>query len=176
MTRATRGRAHTAGRSAVRALAWGSAALAVALLVASLTACTRPLPPRAYPLDPPRTPVERRIERGLESWLGTPYCYGGTDRRCADCSGFVGALYAELFDLELPRRAVQIATRGRKVSARELRAGDLLFFRTAPHEHHVGIYLRAGKFVHASCHAGVTLSSLEERYWRRRIWTARRVL
>ena len=55
-------------------------------------------------------------------------------------------------------------------------AGDLVFFRIARGEKHVGIYLRNGTFAHASCGHGVTFSKLTDSYWAERFWTARRIL
>ena len=56
-----------------------------------------------------------------------------------------------------------------------LRPGDLLFFWTSEKGRHVGIYLENGNFFHSSTTAGVTISNLEEDYWRYRLITIRRV-
>ena len=56
-----------------------------------------------------------------------------------------------------------------------LRPGDLLFFWTSEKGRHVGIYLEDGKFFHSSTTSGVTISNMDEDYWRYRLITIRRV-
>ncbi|MCL7676672.1 NlpC/P60 family protein, partial [Klebsiella pneumoniae] len=41
---------------------------------------------------------------------------------------------------------------------------------------HVGVYLGNNQFVHASAGSGVTISSMDEPYWKKRYNEARRVL
>ena len=56
-----------------------------------------------------------------------------------------------------------------KVARRNLREGDLVFFSSRKSRRkvaHVGIYLKDGKFVHASTSQGVIVSSLNEPYYR----------
>ena len=44
----------------------------------------------------------------VSRWLGTPYRYGGTTRTGADCSGFVGAVYKNVYHKSLQRTVVNI--------------------------------------------------------------------
>lgn len=104
-------------------------------------------------------------------WIGVPYRAGGNDRRGTDCSGLVCAIYKKVYHKRLERNSDDQRTRDcSKVRKANLDEGDLVFFhngrskRTATH---VGIYLKDGKFVHASSKLGVTVSSLEEDYWTR---------
>lgn len=56
------------------------------------------------------------------------------------------------------------------MSKRKLQEGDLVFFhdgRRKKTANHVGIYLKDGKFIHASSSAGVIVSRLEEPYYRK---------
>ena len=49
-----------------------------------------------------------------------------------------------------------------------MREGDLVFFtsnRSGKKVAHVGIYLKDGKFIHASTSQGVIVSNLKERYY-----------
>ena len=58
----------------------------------------------------------------------------------------------------------------RKISKRQLKEGDLVFFHNGRRKrvaNHVGIYLKDGKFVHASTSSGVIVSRLEELYYRK---------
>ena len=55
-----------------------------------------------------------------------------------------------------------------KIARRNLREGDLVFFTSRSSRKkvaHVGIYLKDGKFIHASTSQGVIVSSLKEKYY-----------
>ena len=91
-------------------------------------------------------------------YLGVPYRWGGSSPSTGfDCSGFVMYLYRKV-GVSLPHNAAMQYRYGRAVSRRNLRAGDLVFFNGLGH---VGIYLRGGRFIHASSSGGgVKISSL----------------
>lgn len=101
---------------------------------------------------------------------------GGTDRSGVDCSGFVQRVYGDLFGIRLPRTTADQVHRGIDISDSQLRPGDLIFFLPSRTLRHVGIYLGDGQFAHASKSNGVMISNIDEPYWRRAYWTARRVL
>ena len=65
---------------------------------------------------------------------------------------------------------------GRPVGSGGLVPGDLVFFKPPDKVRHVGIYLGAGQFAHASASRGVIISNLSEAYWQHFYWTARRYL
>lgn len=67
------------------------------------------------------------------------------------------------------RDTVQQAKVGVLISKAEARAGDLVFFSKASKINHVGIYLKDGKFAHASTTVGVTVSGLEDFIGRKHI-------
>ncbi|MDR1981825.1 MAG: C40 family peptidase [Tannerellaceae bacterium] len=113
-------------------------------------------------------------------WLGTPYRMGGNTLRGVDCSGFVVAVYREVYHKKLARTSAGILNENcRKVKRSKLREGDLVFFRTdnkkKKEPNHVGIYLKNGKFVHASSSKGVVVSSLSEPYYVRAWMTGGRI-
>ncbi len=120
--------------------------------------------------------VTQRLEQAFTHWKGTPYRLGGSDRRGMDCSAFVRQAYQEAFDIRLPRTTREQQRVGQGIHSRWLRPGDLLFFRPARGNRHVGIYMGDNQFIHASTSAGVTRSRLDDRYWRRSLTGARRVL
>lgn len=113
----------------------------------------------------------------LQTWHGTPYRYGGMSRRGVDCSGFVLMTMRDQFSLQLPRETRQQAKIGTEIDKEELLPGDLVFFKTGSGESglHVGIYDTNGQFIHASTSRGVMRSSLENVYWRKNFWQARRI-
>lgn len=120
--------------------------------------------------------VEKRLRGEVAQWAGTPHVLGGTTARGIDCSAFVQNVYSDAFDVRLPRTTTEQARRGKEVRQRELRPGDLVFFKPPTKTRHVGIYLSDGEFAHASSSQGVTISDLSHDYWQRSYWTSRRVL
>jgi len=101
-------------------------------------------------------------------WLGTPYRYGGKSKRGTCCSGFVAALYDELYDLNLYGSSRDQWTRVKPVKKGQLKEGDLVFFNIRSRSiSHVGVYLGSNKFAHASVSRGVIISYLSDSYWAR---------
>ena len=111
----------------------------------------------------------------VEAWEGTPYRLGGLSKEGIDCSGFVYMTYLSQFNIRLPRSTYQQSQAGERVFQRDLRAGDLVFFRIGYSTRHVGIYFENGQFAHASKSRGVMLSRLQETYWSKRYWKAIRI-
>lgn len=106
----------------------------------------------------------------LESakWIGVPYRSGGDSKRGTDCSGFVSQVYRKVYRKQVPRNTEDLKKKSSKIAKRNLREGDLVFFtssRSRKKVAHVGIYLKNGKFVHASTSKGVIVSRLSERYY-----------
>ena len=120
--------------------------------------------------------IEQRLREEYERWKGTRHRLGGNDRNGVDCSGFAKAVYANLFNIHLPRTTKIQAKQGRAITLKELQAGDLVFFKPPSYPRHVGIFLSQSEFVHASKNKGVTISKIDNRYWGKYYWTARRIL
>jgi len=116
-----------------------------------------------------------KLYRQYYAWKGTPYRYGGLSKNGVDCSGFVHQTYKKLFKITLPRQTKSQVTQGKRVYINQLRAGDLVFFKTGWNVRHVGIYLEKGKFVHASSSKGVIISTMYTGYWKKNYWQARRL-
>ncbi|MCO6553023.1 MAG: C40 family peptidase [Gilliamella sp.] len=116
-----------------------------------------------------------KIESHYKKWQNTPYRYGGTTLAGSDCSGLVMNFFKNKLSKTLPRSAAEQAQLGVKVNTPK--AGDLVFFKTGRSRSglHVGIYYADGKFLHASTSKGVTYSNLNESYWKKHYWMARRV-
>lgn len=142
---------------------------ACALLVLTGCASTAPRPDT-------QDAAERALRAEVATWHGTPHRWGGTSRNGADCSGFVMTLYRDVFDAAVPRTTEEQAQAGEGVRKKALRPGDLVFFRPSRKTRHVGVYLGGGEFAHASSSAGVTVSRLDQPYWQRVYWRARRLL
>ena len=138
-----------------------------------------PLPLRPVVTVAPESaaPVVDRLLTAAEDWMGTPYRFGGTTRSGVDCSAFVRAIYADAFGVALTRATRTQVTEGRPVARDDLRAGDLVFFRTGRDQRHVGIYLGGGRMLHASSSKNrVLVDDFYQDYFQQTYWTARRFL
>ncbi|MGC8864539.1 MAG: C40 family peptidase [Bacteroidales bacterium] len=112
----------------------------------------------------------------IDSWVGTPYKYGGETRSGTDCSGFVKAVYSEVYGISLPRTSQAMLESAQGIDPDQLRPGDLVFFEISLKNYHVGIYTGDRKFAHASEKKGVIISSLDEPYYIRTFIKAGRFL
>lgn len=119
-------------------------------------------------------PLRQALGRYYQTWAGVPYEYGGTTKSGIDCSAFVRQTVAHVSDVSLPRTTGAQVMRGYAIPRSALRTGDLVFFKTGG-SRHVGVYLGNGRFMHASSSVGVTISRLNNVYWRRHFWQARRL-
>jgi probable lipoprotein NlpC len=146
------------------------------LIVVILAGCSSHAPPPNGRLSDSITVIAQLNEQ-FSQWHGTPYRYGGMGRGGVDCSGFVYLTFRDRFDLQLPRTTVAQTDIGTRISKDELLPGDLVFFKTGSGENglHVGIYDTDDQFIHASTSQGVIRSSLNNVYWKKVFWQARRI-
>lgn len=138
--------------------------------------------------EPPKPPIQRPgkpftyglniplMQNTIEGFLGTPYVWGGRTRRGTDCSGFTQSVYIEQ-GIMLPRVSREQYNVGFHVDSQNLTFGDLVFFNKSGYGKitHVGIYVGNGRFAHASCSKGVTVSNLNKSFYRKRLAGVKRV-
>lgn len=118
----------------------------------------------------------QKLYETVNSWLGVPYKYGGTDRNGIDCSAFVATVYKEVYSVSLHRTANDMLRDVTLISKAQLAEGDILFFTNSKGKvSHVGIYLKEGLFTHASTSNGVSVSSLDDSYWSKHFYRGGRV-
>lgn len=116
------------------------------------------------------------LYEAINSWLGVPYKYGGTDRNGIDCSAFVGTIYRQVYGVSLNRSANDMLKNVSLISKSQLREGDLVFFVNSKGKvSHVGIYLKDGLFAHSSTSNGVSVSRLDNSYWVKHFYKGGRV-
>ncbi len=122
--------------------------------------------------------TDEKFENEVKEYLGIPYRKGGNSRKGMDCSGFARKVYSSLFGIELPHNSIQQYKFSalRKIDDEELQPGDLIFFANKKRKrvNHVGVYLSDGQFIHASSSQGVTVSNLDDRYWKTRFVGSKR--
>lgn len=116
-----------------------------------------------------------------ESYLGTPYRYGGTTRSGIDCSAFVLSVFGATMGMNLPRVAASQALEGDRIERNEMKKGDLVFFSRGGRISHVGIVHNIDEngevhFIHASTSKGVMISPLSDKYWGPKFRFAKRVI
>ncbi|SEG84804.1 Cell wall-associated hydrolase, NlpC family [Nonomuraea solani] len=88
----------------------------------------------------------RKAVAVAKNQIGDPYRYGGTGPGSFDCSGLVQFAWKKA-GVKLPRVTnSQFARIRNKVSWRNLKPGDLMFFSGLGH---VGMYVGKGKMIHS---------------------------
>ncbi len=130
-------------------------------------------------LDTHHTGAEEIIATARE-FIGVPHCMGGTTRKCMDCSGLLVAVFAK-YDIHLPHNSEEQARYGKIVTETgDLKEGDLVFFiesyNTRHFITHSGIYTGNNAFIHTSSKKGVTITSLDDPWWKGKFIFGTRVL
>ena len=114
-----------------------------------------------------------------ESYLGTPYRYGGIGKNGIDCSGLTQKAYGAS-GLNLGRSALDQSQQGQLIKRKNLQPGDLVFFSAKNNGRidHVGMVTQVRgedvTFIHASSSKGVRHDKLNVGYWRNLFKLARR--
>ena len=119
--------------------------------------------------------IRQILNQQYNDWRNVKHRMGGMSRKGIDCSGLVYQTYRTKLGVELPRSTEDQSKVGLAVKQDQLRAGDLVFFKTGVFKRHVGMYIDEGAFLHVSASKGVMVSNLDNPYWRSAYWKARRV-
>ncbi len=156
------------------------ALLALLLLAAALGGCApahiapEPLPGLGQGQGS-RSPVVA----AARSLTGAPYKWGGESPQTGfDCSGLTWWAYRQV-GVDLPRVSYDQYEAGRAVSRRDIRPGDLVFFRLRGNRKnvHVGIATDQSSFIHSPSEGGrVREETFDAPYWREHFIGARRIL
>ncbi|MDE6576984.1 MAG: C40 family peptidase [Muribaculaceae bacterium] len=115
--------------------------------------------------------LQKEIVKEARSWLGTPYCYGASEKgEGTDCSGMVLKVYEKVTGVKLPRNSAKQAEFCKELKGKEVKVGDLAFFATGKDPRkisHVGIMINDTEFIHASTKKGVVVSDITTPYYER---------
>ncbi len=124
--------------------------------------------------------IEQLVGQATDN-IGVRYRSGGTSKAGFDCSGLMCSTFGN-FDIKLPRTSIEQSRIGLKIEPEQAQKGDLIFFKTNGRRqiNHVGMVIEVLedeiKFVHASTHGGVMISSTKEGYYQRNFSQVNRVL
>lgn len=149
--------------------------LLILLVSFGFTSCSSP-----KPVKKGATKIDRIVANSF-NYKGVKYKYGGTTKRGMDCSGMVYVSFLEE-DVQLPRVSRDMAKRGKSISLKNAKKGDLLFFKTSRKNriNHVGLVTSVSngqiRFIHSTTSRGVIVSLMSEKYWKNAYSKARRVL
>ncbi|MGN6618915.1 MAG: C40 family peptidase [Ilyomonas sp.] len=116
--------------------------------------------------------------KDIDYWWGTRYCLGGNSESCIDCSAFTQTVMRDVYNVDIPRTAMEQFNNCDRIEMNDLKEGDLVFFHTrgrGKSVSHVGVYVTNNKFVHAATSGGVMVSDLNDTYWQPRFIGAGRV-
>lgn len=128
------------------------------------------------PVKSGKASIDKAIAAGKTIVGKSPYNWGGgrtqydIDRRSFDCSSFIRWIYDEGgVDLGPISGTTTdtILTKGRRVSIKDVKIGDLVYFDTYKKNGHISIYLGNNKIMHDSSKKGVTISDLDEPYFKK---------
>lgn len=129
---------------------------------------------------PDEKEMRDKILTEFARWEGVKYQLGGTSEKGIDCSSLMQEIYhtafADTLNERLPRTTARQINHGVSTMRANLRPGDLVFFRMAASERHVGVYVGDAQFIYASTSKGVMISNLQNDYWVKRHTTARRII
>jgi peptidoglycan DL-endopeptidase LytE len=124
--------------------------------------------------------LDQLVKNASEN-IGSRYRTGGSTKAGFDCSGLMLASFGSL-DVKLPRTSREQSKLGIKVNLFEAQKGDLIFFSTngSGNVNHVGMVVEVlpaeVKFIHASVHSGVIISSTNESYYKKSFVRINRIL
>jgi len=120
--------------------------------------------------------LRSKLDEAFKDWQGVPYVLGGNGYDGVDCSSFLQIVFADYFDVQLPRVTTDQIKTGKSVKKNNIRIGDIIFFKTGRKTMHAGVMINDQQFMHASTSSGVMISAIQERYWSDAYLTTRRVL
>jgi murein DD-endopeptidase len=146
-------------------LAFVSLGLAALLILGGVTAA------KASPS------YDQEVTETAKLYVGTPYKWGGTTPKGFDASGFTKYMFkTTVVKKDIPRTSAEQFKSGAAVAKGKEKLGDLVFFKTNGRSvSFVGIYLGNKNFI-AATSKGVSIQSLNLKYWKDQYVGARRYL
>lgn len=106
--------------------------------------------------------------------LGTPYKWAGIDPKGFDCSGYTSYVLLTSMDKKIERRATDQYNSSKKLKAKNVQPGDLVFFDNGSGISHVGIVYSTEngsvQMIHSSTSLGISIVDIySSNYWKQRV-------
>lgn len=121
--------------------------------------------------------LPKEVTQEAKKHMGVKYKASGKDPKGFDASGFTQYVFEKSVKVKLPRTSKEQYKEGKAVQKKEIKEGDLLFFKTNGKDvSFVGIALSKDKFIAVSVSKGVSEQSLNTKYWKDKFVGAKRVL
>lgn len=129
-------------------------------------------------INPHKTNVNEIISTA-RLYIGVPHCMGGKTSKCMDCSGLLVTVFGK-HGIQLPHNSEDQARYGQIIpDMNALMKGDLVFYirtyKTNRFITHSGIYIGNNQFIHTSSSRGVTITSINDPWWKSRFVFATRI-
>lgn len=113
------------------------------------------------------------VMESADAWTKkkTKYVWGGgrtqgqIDKGWFDCSGFIYAMLKANGINWAVGNTDTLLTQGKRVPAKDIQVGDLIFFDSYKRNGHVGFYAGNGKFIGSQSSTGVAYASMNSGYW-----------
>lgn len=120
----------------------------------------------------------QEVTEVAKRYMGVKYKEGGTTTKGFDASGFTQFVFDKsAADIKLPRTSKDQYKKGVAVKKNNIKEGDLVFFNTSGKGvSFVGIALSKDKFIAVTVNKGVSIQSMNTKYWKDRYVGATRVL
>lgn len=107
----------------------------------------------------PQSPQDAAAVKAVQSFIGTPYEWGGASPKGFDCSGLLQYVWGKQ-GVNIPRTTFDQWKVGQAVNLNALRPGDAVFFKGSDSQGglpgHVGMYIGGGRIVEAP-HTGASV-------------------
>lgn len=174
----------TVALSPIPALATESApSVPTASAEAAAAISTKAKPTKSQRKKAKRQAAKKRADRKRSSLVrvalnqkGDRYVSGATGPNAFDCSGFTKYVYKQATGKNLPHYSGSQMRTGKRVSTKNLKPGDLLFYGPGGSQH-VSMYIGKGKMIHATNpRSGVKIDSINSGYYKARYAGASRIV
>jgi len=121
----------------------------------------------------------QQLEKDINFWKNTSYKYGGMSKKGIDNYSLIQKVFQSQFpEINLPLCSKDFLNIGKKINISEIKSGDIISFSGSQTKKntYLGIYISKGMFAHVSKQRGVTVSKLNQKYYKDKIFSINRII